>query len=320
MNADIRQVFHKWDCSLIESEELFAELRNMGLEIREPFITLVTNHKRIRNLAFSLFLKVLKQGQVKSMSEDLPKVYSDVSPSKFMNAVIFRDIPVSSSAKAPFGTDNNMFLNPLPARDALTAEIMATVFPSERKRMGPVAGAHNVFEETVSDCGSSSPPSEGCLSIPRHLKSTMNPITGEQQDPADSVCGVAKRRVVQEDHGDILSWKPDESVCGEDLCRDSKRHYPPPSVTYTEEPDESVVSYEAMEYAKNLSRDGPIAHLPEQPPPQSYRRLTKNVSSKPKSFCPFATDSDDLTTMRKIIRQKPLGSVSAPIPVNQFVH
>ena len=314
VNSQIREIFHKWDCSLIESEELFAELISLGLRICETFTVLIENHKRIRNLPFSVFLKALKLGQMPKPANERPGSSSGVSTSRLMNAVIFRDAPVSSSAKAPFGTDNNMFLRPPQSPDPLTAEFMCSAFPVERKRMGPVAGSSNVFKETIAN----EEEDESVISdlIPRHLKSSLNPITGEpfigMEDDCQSHCSTIKRKAM-EDHGDIFTWcsSPEEDCI--DQLPVNRRHYPVPPVVSSEEPIQEPPE-EAFVYARNFTRESPISHHSGDTSRNGHRRLVKSVSTKPESFCPFATDIDDLETMRKLIRQKPLGTVFAPSP------
>ena len=333
VNSQVRESFHKWDCSLIESGQLFSELAELGFHINQTFVNLIENHKQIRNLQFSSFVKALKQDQGIPDNQTHDRPGPAVSAAKLMNAVIFRDIPVSSSAKAPFGTDNNMFIKPVVTgqqpKDLLTAEIIANVFPPERKRMGHVQGAVNVFKESSIDDAESVLSSDihSDAPLPRHLKSSMNPITGEafafetdsayEEEDLRSHCSIKRRG--QETHGNIVAWQSDGPAIPAPIPN-ARRHY---SAVRSSNPiqdvllEKAAVSEDDMAYARNLSRDCLISHLPEcQQRPDIHRRMTKVVPTKPRSHCPYATDRDDLESMRKLIRNRPLGSVFAPIPVD----
>ena len=316
--SHVRDIYHRWDCGHIENEVMCDELRAIGFVIDESFTTVLEHHRRARNLPFSAFMKALKQGQSKREPINLPapRRPSSSEAVKVMHAVTLRDIPISSSAKAPYGTDNNMYIRGVRLRgdeDLLTTSVISSVMPVVRKHYAPVSGAANLFQESVPD-DTESVCSDTPSEVPRHLRCSINPISGAIYDSDDSDAGgrrsmCSSRRMSENYHSSILPTGDTDSPPPPDTASKSRKHFTPRDPVRQPlqwDPEVTSVADDAMDYARNLTTASILSHNPDRPP-LAYRPISKPNSAKRSDACPFATDADDLAEMRKRILSSPLG-------------
>jgi hypothetical protein len=294
----VKEVFHLWDSGTIEDDSLFVRLMAQGLNPSAEFRSLIQQHHSARNLPYATFIKSLKAC---SRIEDIGRpAQSNRRSCKLSHAITFKDIPVPSSAKAPFGTDNNMYIRGvrMPMEESPeTCSLISSGLSIQRKSFGNVAGANDAFKESNID-DTSSVCSQSPSELPRHLRVSMNPITGDIYDDSsntfDSRCS---REVVQpkDRKENILEWTNmgNEQML---LSVPSKRYFqnrpevgPNPlewNPTNTAPGPDPTANHITMRNI--LSHDPDSFQIP-------YRPLSRIVF-KPKT-CPFATDADDLASM-----------------------
>ena len=176
---------------------------------------------------------------------------------------------------------------------------------ASRKSYSTVPGAKDIFKESCSDDARSNHSNSDTL--PRHMKSSINPITGlpitwessrSYEDPEPPTRPVSSRN--------ILAWD-ESSASPEKLVSLSKKHFADC------QSDHCPIDWEQIRTpppATQVPYVNMLAHDPDMPP-IPYRPLGRQNRKNEKN-CPFATDNDDLETMRRQILQNPLGRLTAP--------
>jgi hypothetical protein len=216
----IRQAYHKWDSGNSQNDVLFDTLREIGLELDISFVRMIEQHKRTRDLPFAAFIKLLKQVNAPSGPESADgKRRPDAV--RVMRAVNLREIPVPSSARAPFGTDNNIYITGAPQateKDPVLSSIIHATMDSAKKHYGQVPGALDLFKESPDE--SNVPAS---AEVPKLLKSSMNPFTGEPLF-AEAEAEVSPPSTPRRQEN-ILTWDGNDAP----LLTNNKKHFQVPS-------------------------------------------------------------------------------------------
>jgi hypothetical protein len=228
-----------------------------------------------------------------------------------MHVLTLKDIPLSSSAKAPFGTDNNVYIKGMKRRgdeDPIALKVLENSLDGHRRAYGAVTRANDVFRESAED-DSVSVISEAPSEVPPHLRTSMNPITGEEYLDAPSARRSAcSSRRMSESHIEAgqAGFVSNDSN-GLDTHRKHFKRISTPNPTEWN-PDVQQPTEAAENYATQLGKRSIISHDPHLPP-LPYRPQTRTVE-RPTS-CPFATDADDLAEMRRRLLRTPLGKTVA---------
>ena len=310
ISSRVKNLFHEWDCSRLNNEQLVRDIRSLGLHVSQGLMDTLEHHRLTRNMSYIEFVRAL-------MTEDTSRTVSSSQSlsdpqlsHRIMNAVIFKDIPVVSSAKAPFGTDNNLYIKQNEQTDLemdkLTSAVIASGISTPNRSLGIVPGARDVFKE--SD-GQTNPVYK--QETPVHMKSSINPVTGEGNTPPKpdphKQCAHRKSNLIVGDHFD------DKSNSNK-IFQTSKKHFDDKS---TYKISDWSVAIHAVEHKVPQSTGSDIISHYTDRPPLPYRPITKAGSARKPDFCPFATDADDLKDMRRRIMMNPLGRISAPEPISQ---
>jgi len=279
-------------------------IEKLNLRVDKNLSNLLEHHRLIRNLPYAIFLKALTLAQESKTSVDFENTQPNMS-NRVMNAVIFKDIPVVSSAKAPFGTDNNMFtggkIEKCSGIDPLIVSALESGSATPMKTFAQVIGAKDAFREsTISNH------ELPVCDIPPHLKSTFDPlimcVDGDDSEVSPTNSVAASNRIAWEEQNEET----------QSIVSSSRRHF------------ESKSTFKMSEWAnhkpipttpppRRSTDQGIIAHDPGITP-LPYRPINKAGSGRRKDHCPFATDADNLDVMRKRILMNPLGRISAPHP------
>ncbi len=311
MSSRVQQLFHEWDCSRMSNEHLIWEILQLGIHVSQAFLDTLEHHRLTRNMSYIEFVRAL-------MSEDTPStatsfqsanVKSQLSQ-RIMNAVIFKDIPVVSSAKAPFGTDNNLYTKQKEQTqselDTLAAVVIGSGSSTPYRTLGVVPGARDAFKE--SDSQTNTVYKHG---TPVHMKSSMNPVTGEGNTPPESCV----RKQSAHRKSNILVGDNFEEYNSNKIVQTSKKHFDDKSTYKISDWSKDVNQVDSIVHPAAIPRSDIISHNSERPP-LPYRPITKAGSARKPDFCPFATDADDLKDMRRRILKNPLGRISAPEPLS----
>lgn len=221
---------------------------------------------------------------------------------------------MAPSAKAPYGTDNNMFIRGVNNRNTVDPVLSAAinqVLPIPQRSYASVPGALNAFEESYAD-EDESVYSETHSEIPPHLKSSIQTVSSEPSDAdyADFTyhrsCGPSRRMSTNSSHikDGLVPENPESSFSHRKhfgtMSADTKDLLEWPVKPAGEKPQ----NVENIGVSNNI-----LAHQPDLAP-LPYRPSSRMVHSE--SVCPFATDSDDLSQLRVELLKKPLGKIPPP--------
>ena len=305
----IKTLFHEWDCCRLSEADLITEIRELGFHVPQTLMNVLDHHKLTRNLSYIDFVKALTHDDTMATSASVRTLSDSHVTPKLLNAVIFKDIPVLSSAKAPYGTDNNLYIRDRTSQsglDSLSAAVIDSTAHTPRRALGTVPGAKDIFKESentvTSECKHPSA---------YHTLINVNPITGDGYAPlSQATSQVFDPRTPNAITGEGV----DEGFNTGKIVLSSKRHY------------EHKSAYKISDWATNThvhhqqknARTGPtsdvISHNPDRVP-LPHRPIMKAGSAKRPDICPFATDADDLDDMRRRILMNPLGKITAPEPL-----
>ena len=309
----IRDVYHRWNCGIIENNAVYDELMAVGFSIGREFRHHVEKNTQTRDLPFTAFMRALKHDQIHSDESDHALEVASIASNtpRRMHVMMLKDIPLSSSAKAPFGTDNNVYIRGVRVRgdeDPAALHVLERSLDPSRNHYATVLGAADAFRQSTDD-DNVSVVSETPSELPRHLRTTMNPITGEEYvDDFSGRISVCSSRRMSESH--IEASNAGFVSSDASLHESHRKHFAPTSAPNLTQwnPEIHQPNQRAMSYAAQMSRGSILSHNPHLPP-LPYRPQTRTVA-RPAS-CPFATDADDLEVMRRRLLQTPLGKTSA---------
>ena len=224
-----------------------------------------------------------------------------------MDSVIFKSNPVASSEKAPYGTDNNRFLNRERNTKNPSFESVETELDHNRKALRSVPGSKDVFRESERE--------ESVVlreSLPDHLRSSFEAYNSATVSPATTPRDISSHVLVSRNviTGSGVTANHESST----NIQKSKRHFEDKSTLNfsawsANEPSNPGHQHQSR---KQFSTDV-ISHCSDRPP-LPYRPITKSGSARKPEYCPFATDSDDLEKMRASILLHRLGKQAAPAP------
>ncbi len=309
IGISIKQLFHEWDCCRINEDQFLRSLSQLGFTATRPLMNALDHHKLTRNLSFTDFMKVLMQEDITACSDTNRAPEHTKSTSRLYNAMIFKDIPVLSSAKAPYGTDNNLYTRDRTGQDEidpLSAAIIDSASNQLRRSLGVVPGAKNVFDESDGPNGATMKPRNAS-----HMTSTANPITGNGYvDEPDARPQLKERPSVNVITGEGFEREPKNSI-----VLSSKKHFDDRSTYRMSEWSASERNYDNPSSRPIGLMSDIISHNPDRVP-LPHRPIMKAGSAKRPEICPFATDADDLDDMRRRILMNPLGKLTAPEPVS----
>jgi hypothetical protein len=308
----MNSAFHDWDCSTIDNEDLMERIKSTGLVVDNQLRDILEHHRRTRNLPYAQFIKSLILAQESKFVAGIENNHP-INSGRHMNTIIHKDLPVASSAKAPYGTDNNLFAGggraTEPYIDASIMTVLSSGSSTPQKTYGPVQGARDVFKESTYINTHSE-----ISHIPPHMRSSFDPLCDSVSDGEISASMASPAHSVTTSN--LISWDQQSLPVTESIVSSSRRHFGDKSTFRISEWMTPIVSSAPTPVSTSVapSSISIIAYDPEIPP-SPYRPIAKSGSAKRPENCPFATDADDLDGMRRRILMNPLGKISAPEPI-----
>lgn len=317
-SSSLRDIFHRWDCGYIETDRVCDEIIALGLCVPPAFRGLLHQRCKTRNLSFAMFMRALKvRYPTEAVADERVADHKVTDSQRLLHVLTLKDIPLAPSAKAPFGTDNNMYIRGVNLRkdsDPVISAAIKSILPGPQRGPAPVPGACNAFEESCAD-ENESVLSESVSELPPHLKPSMHTVSNEPSDADYADFSYHRSSCSSRRMSESSSHLFDGFVAAEDDARSStsnRRHFGSfhPKTDILEWIDEPVKpSAKAMANAENFRASNILAHQPELPP-LAYRPSSRMVYLE--STCPFATDADDLSQLRVDLLRKPLGKIPPP--------
>ena len=307
----LRDTYYSWQCGRVGASGVHSMLEEANVRIGASFIELLGQHDQARDIKFSEFIRALKRPEEPAPSSSVLASEQDVTPTH-LHIKTFRDIPVPSSVKAPFGTDHNVYVRGFTLRGdenpACVSALRETVFDSRSSRAA-VQGSSNAFKESSASSDDGDSMSQHRLEIPRHLMPSINPITGEEPFHASVHSYPAPFIRRQMDNDSHL--QPIETGIApiniNDFPEGQRRHF---SFFNQESTPVETVSTESSSPRFDIS-DNILCHNTDREL-ERYRPMSRITRSKNKAACPFATDGDDLESLRLHLHSTPLGKPYVP--------
>jgi len=308
----IKLLFHEWDCCRLSEAQLIHGISDLGISPTRALMNALEHHKLTRNLSYIDFVKALMHEDAPSSFESSRSYGDSKAVPRLLNAVIFKDIPVISSAKAPYGTDNNLYTRDRTtesAIDSLSAAVIDSTAETPRRAFGVVPGAKDAFKESEEDSGPAFKYRNGS-----HLSSTVNPVTGQGLTSVSRI----QEHAPDQRYVNIITGEGLDDEHQNTMGVSSRKHFDDKSTYKMSEWSSDTQSSDRRRNSKTDRTSDVITHNSDRPP-LPYRPIMKVGSARKPEFCPFATDADDLDDMRRRILMNPLGRISAPEPLSGSV-
>ena len=310
MYSIIRDLYYDWECGSLSCTLLCGELMRVGLRIGPSFQRMLEQNDHARGLSFGIFMRGLKRSL---QDETVPNRISsrsssaDVSPRQ-MHAYLNRDIALCSSAKAPFGTDNNAYIRGINHGEIENPRLVSAVIgtaESGHRTYAPVPGAKDLFEASSRNCDGSNQNLSQPRPIAPHLRPTIDPITGEDFSPErPHIVTEASSRRLNENSTHIEASQTGLTPGTTAVVPDVERRHFAQSNKETEEPYIEPIAPPSVSSSRSHVN---ILAYDEGTPIEKYRPLSRITVPSTMSPCPFATDKDDLKAMRLELHSTPLG-------------
>jgi hypothetical protein len=263
-----------------------------------------------------MFIRALKKNNHESEGQFTQKARGLTDdPRRLQHVREMKHLPLAPSAKAPYGTDNNIYIRGvhLPENpDPIISTAINEVISGPLKSHASVPGAINVFEESCVD-ENESVYSETLSELPPHLKPSMLTVSSQPSDAdyADFSChrsSCSSRRMSDYCSHILPGFVADDPK----YISRSRRHFESYRTNknileWSAEP--TVLSENALIRTPKSKPCNILAHHPEIPP-VPYRPSSRVIALD--STCPFATDADDLSQLRDDLLRIPLGKVTPP--------
>jgi hypothetical protein len=311
LNSLVRDLYYEWECGVLNHDEVLRALRDGGLSVDTAFRQLLEQNQRARGVSFTQFMKSLfrsLQAREEKAQVDPGTCDLYMNPEN-LHGLILRNAPVPSSAKAPFGTDNNVFIrgvNPVP-QSSDRSRYMESISDAlgRRNYQGNRISSYAFKESLPESDDRSSVVSDQPFELPRHLRPSINPITGlefmENKDDALSSC---LSRRLSENTSRLASSEtgltPDLTAVSLD---NQKRHFThienTLSLQWSPRGETSLNSNSPRPPTSNILHHDTDTHI------ETYRPISRVF--KTQRPCPFATEKDDLRTLRSELHRTPLG-------------
>jgi len=309
----IRDLYNGWQCGRVDAGGIRRLLEDSGIVIDSSFIELLEQHGQARDISFSVFIRTLKR-QREVTARNLVTVPNGEASPKMMQIMITKDIPLPSSVKAPFGTDHNVYVRGFRPRDSVdpvSLSVLRDAISESRSSRAAVPGSVNAFKESTAPSDNWDTTSQNRLEIPRHLKPTINPITGEQPESSRESVNSYALPFIRRQMGNESHLQPIDTgiapVDTADFHESQRRHY---SFFNQQSTPADTVSTDSSS-PRTFPLDNILSHNNDREP-ESYRPMSRITVSKLKVSCPFATDRDDLESLRTHLHSTPLGKPYVP--------
>lgn len=310
MYSTIRDLYYEWECGSISYSSLCDELVRVGLRLGPSFPRTLEQHDNTRGLSFGIFMRSLKRS-IGEVSNTAPVTINDLNAEvtpRQMHAFLNRDISLSSSAKAPFGTDNNAYIRGISQSRSENKRLVSAIVgsvESKHRTFAQVPGAKNLFEQSPRSCNCMEKNLIQPREIAPHLRPTIDPITGEDFSPDRvKIVSEAFSRRISENSTHIEASATGLTPGASSVVPDAQRRHFGQSNKETIEPYGEQVAPSNVSSARSLNN---ILAYDEGTPIEEYRPLSRISVSKSLPPCPFATDKDDLKAMRQELHNTPLG-------------
>ena len=305
----IRDLYYSWECGRACAPDICSALVEQGVTVSEQFHQILQQHSHARDIPFTEFVRNLKRSVGSYREHRIPDL-GDSTPRR-MHVLTFRDIPLTSSEKAPFGTDNNVYIRGIHSNgyeDPVYLSVVRDTISGPKKVHASVPSANDLFKESSARTDIVHPETN-LNTVPRHLIASINPITGEERSGETatnkSISLPSVRR--QLENTSILSGKiAGLSPIGneEEPSEMQRRHF----VDFNKEsPVADDISVDTCSLETLSIADNNILSHDSTRPVERYRPHTRVIASKLTPNCPFATDEDDLLHLRNELHSTPLG-------------
>ena len=306
----IRELYYSWERGNINATEICDALAHSDVNVHQSFQQFLEQHSHARDVSFTVFMKYLKRSPDYLTPRQPNSEQLTNSTPRRQHILTFRDIPLSSSAKAPFGTDDNVYIRGFQTSgtdDPACVSVLRDDISEPRKTYASVPTANDVFKQSGH---TEAHMLDSRIDIPRHLIASINPITGEEpqsDNASDRSPTVSSERKQLENRSYITA---DATGLVSATCEDSssgqRRHF----AHFNKESSTTLDNTFSTE-SVFLSDENIISHDTSRPV-EPYRPRSRINQSMLRSCCPFATDKDDLTRLRNELHSTPLGKPYIP--------